>query len=529
MTPGFLRRDFRIRILAVLGILIFGNVLLNSAVVRLDLTKNRIYTLSDASRKTVENLERPLMVKAYFTKDLQPPYNAFEQALKDKLDEYAALSNGKLKYEFKDPTGNAELEEEARRFGISAAKIDFRSRDQREIKTAYLGVAFVYGDKQEAIPIVQNLGGLEYDITRTLRTLTTTAEKKTIGFLTGHGEPDLLRPPQQGGANPLRSILEENYNVANVDMSQKAEIPENISALVVFAPMQEVSARHQFEVDQFLMAGKPVAFFLPSHMADQRSNQLNPLPHNLGGLLEHYGVKLSQQLVLDRRQNGRTQVPIRQGRMVFQALVNYPLHPAVSTFDPDSSIVRQVDAMVLPLQQALSLTDAAKARTDLTARALITSSEFSSVKPVGQLPPLDPQALTDETQAEGEVKGPFPVAYTLEGTFRSQWAEQPLPNEDGTLDGRAVVKESPKNRLLVMGGAEFLRTSGEVFLNMVDWIAQDEDMIAIRSKGESAPPLKTVEPGTQRLIAIANVVGIPVLFVIFGLIRWRVRRRVQDA
>lgn len=529
MTPGFLRTDFRIRFLAVLGILIFANVLVAGTVWRADLTHNRIYTLSDASKNAMQKLEKPLVVKGYFTRDLQQPYASFEQIVKDKLDEYVALSGGRMTYEFKDPTGNQAMEDEARRFGVTAAKIDYRSRDQREIKTAYMGLALVYGDKQEVIPIVRNIDGLEYDITRLLKQLISTEKKKTIGFLAGHGEPDLLRPPQQGGANPLRQMLEENYNVSAVDMSQKAEISADVDALVVFAPMQEVSARHQFEIDQFLMAGKPVGFFVPSHMADMRQNTLNPLDSKLDDLLNHYGVKLTRQLVIDRKQNGRTPFPIRQGRMMFQALINYPLNPATNAFDKDSNIVRDVESMVLPMQQALQLTDAAKARTDLVAKALISSSEFSSVKPEGQLPPIDPQALADEAQAEGEVKGPFTLAYTLEGTFTSQWSDKPLPNDDSTLDGRAVIKESPKTRILVMGGAEFLRTSGEVFLNMVDWLAQDEDLIAIRSRGESAPPLKVTEASTQRLISVGNVVGIPVLFVIFGLIRARARRRVQGA
>lgn len=529
MSPGFLRTDFRVRFLAVLGILIFANVLVASTVWRVDLTHNRIYTLSDASRNVMATLDKPLVVKAYFTKDLQQPYASFEQIVKDKLDEYVALSNGRMSYEFKDPTGNTSLEEEARRFGVTPAKIDYRSRDQREIKTAYMGLALVYGDKQEVIPIVRNIDGLEYDLTRLLKQLVSAQKKKTIGFLAGHGEPDLLRAPQQGGSNPLRQMLEENYNVSAVDMSQKAEVPAEVDALVVFAPMQEVSARHQFEIDQFIMAGKPVGFFLPSHMADLRQGSLNPLDNKLDDLMSHYGIKLTKQLVIDRKQNGRTPFPVRQGRMMFQALINYPLYPAVSTFDRESNIVRDVEAMVLPMHQALQLTDAAKARTDLVAKALITSSEFSTTKPEGQLPPVDPQVLGDAAQAEGELHGPFTMAYTLEGTFTSQWSDKPLPNDDSTLDGRSVVKESPKTRILVMGGAEFLRTSGEVFLNMVDWLAQDEDLIAIRSRGESAPPLKVTEPATQRLISLGNVVGIPALFVIFGLIRARARRRSQEA
>jgi len=531
ITPGFLRRDFRIRLFALAGILVLGNFLLQGLVFRTDLTRGRIYSLSPSSRAIVERLEQPLQVKAYFTRNLQAPYNAYEQAVRDKLDEYQAFSKGMVRYEFVDPTGDEALEGEAKRFGVMPAQIDYRARGQREIKTAYLGMAFVYGDKQEVIPIVRNVNALEYEISRVLKGLTSEGEKKTIAFLLGHGEPDLVKAPnpQQGGVNPLRQALEENYLVTTVDMSQKAEIPEAVDALVVFAPTQEVPARHQFEIDQFIMSGKPVGFFMPSHVADMRQGRLQPLENGLEPLIEQYGVKLTHDLVIDRRQNGRTQFPVRQGRLTFQAQINYPLHPVATTFDRESVIVRDTEGMGLPMHQALALTDAARGRKDLNTRALISSSEFSTIKRDGALPPVDPQALKDEEAAKDEQPGPFPLAYTLEGTFPSAWADKPLPNEDGSLDGRTVVKESPSSRLLVVGGGEFVRQSGEVFLNMVDWLAQDEDLIAIRSRGESAAPLKQLEEATQRAIGMANVAGVPLLFVLFGLIRWRVRRRARTA
>jgi gliding-associated putative ABC transporter substrate-binding component GldG len=528
-TREFLRRDFRIRLLAFAGILVLANFLISGLVARADLTKGKVYSLSPASKAIVARLEKPLQVKGYFTRNLQAPYNAFEQTVKDKLDEYVAWSGGRIRYEFVDPTGKPELEEEARRFGITPAQIDYRSRDQREIKKAFMGVAFIYGDKQEKLPIIQNLGGLEYDITRMIKSLTASSKKKTVAFLQGHQEPDLLRPPPQGGVNPLRQALDENYNVTSVDMSQKADIPDNVDALMVFAPLAEIPARHQFEIDQFIMAGKPVGFFVPSAVADMRQNRLNPLPHGLEPLLENYGVKLTKNLVLDRKQNVVAQVPVREGRMIRLAVVNYPLQPVATDFDKESIMVKDVDKMIMPFTQALALTETARNDKALTARALISSSEYSSTKKDGVQPSLDPQQLMDPEQAKDEQPGPFPLAYTLEGAFKSSWADKPLPNEDGTLDGRQVVKESPKTRLLIVGGAEFIRNSADVFLNMIDWLAQDEDLISIRSRGDAAAPLKPVEESTQRAVSVANVIGVPLLFGVFGFVRWRMRKRARAA
>jgi len=527
MTPSFLKQDFRVRWLAVTGILVLVNILLATTAYRWDLTSDKVYTLSPASRAIVSRLERPLHVKAYFTKDLQAPYNAYEEAVRDKLDEYKAYANGKLVYEFIDPTGDEGLEEEARRFGVSAAKIDFRSRDQREIKTAYMGVAFVYGDTQEVIPIIRNLGSLEYEISRIIRGLTSEQGKQKIGFLQGHGEPDLLRPMPQGGPNPIRQAIDENYEVAAVDMTSSADIPDDIDALIVFAPMEEIPERHQLEIDQFLMQGKPVGFFIPSHTANTRASRLQPINSSLENLLQTYGIKLTKKLVIDRRQNGRTRFPVRQGPLVFQALINYPLFPMTSDFNRDSIIVRDVDAMILPMSQALELTEVARESGGIKATPLIRSSSFSTIKTTGQ-PPVDPQKLMDKELAKDEQPGPFVLAYTLEGMFDSHWAEQPLPTEDdGTPVNRTIEKKSPETRMIVVGGAEFLRTSAQVFLNMVDWLAQDDELISIRPRAPGSSILESLEPETQRLIGLTNVAGLPALFIIFGLIRWQVRRRTR--
>jgi ABC-type uncharacterized transport system involved in gliding motility auxiliary subunit len=256
--------------------------------------------------------------------------------------------------------------------------------------------------------------------------------------------------------------------------------------------------------------------------------RLQPVSANLEPLLENYGIKLTHSLVLDRKQNARTQFPVRQGRMVFQALINYPLHPLATTFDRESVIVRDVDRLAMPFAQVLGLTDAARANTARTYKALISSGESSSIKKDGAAPPTDPQVLSDETQATDEDPGPFPLAYTAEGTFTSFWTDKPLPNDDGTLDGRTAVKESPRTRMLVVGSAEFLRGAGDVFLNIVDWLAQDEELIAIRSRGETLGPLKVLEPTTQRAISLANVVGLPLAFLAFGVVRWRMRKRAQE-
>ena len=121
-TLSRLKWDARVRFLALIGILILGNHLAHRWFVRMDLTEDRVYSLSPATREILDGLDQSVEVRAYFTSDLQAPYSQYAAAVRDKLDEYVAYSGGKIRYEFKDPTGDPALEEEARRFGIFSVK-----------------------------------------------------------------------------------------------------------------------------------------------------------------------------------------------------------------------------------------------------------------------------------------------------------------------------------------------------------------------------------------------------------------------
>lgn len=95
-----------------------------------------------------------------------------------ELDEYKTYSHGRLSYEFLDPGSREELEKEASSFRIPPVQINIIQNDKFELKKVYMGLAFLYEDRQEVIPLVQNTIGLEYDITSTIKRLTSKEIKK---------------------------------------------------------------------------------------------------------------------------------------------------------------------------------------------------------------------------------------------------------------------------------------------------------------------------------------------------------------
>ena len=126
----------------------------------------------------------------------------------------------------------------------------------------------------------------------------------------------------------------------------------------------------------------------------------------------------------------------------------------------------------------------------------------------------------------------LPLAAAIRGTFKSYFADKEIPQAEGvSAPTTEKLTESVENRLIVVGDGDFVRddyrmnqSSVTFFLNIVDWLAQDEDLIAIRSKTITDRPLKELSSGSRKAVKYLNVLGTPLLVIIAGLVHWRMRR-----
>ena len=146
---------------------------------RIDLTQNRLYSLSDISRQVVATLSEPLTINVFFTQNLPAPHNNTERYLRDLLEEYALHGNRKFNYIFYDvsPEGEsinpaaAENRKLASDYGIHPVQIQIVENDEIKFKNAYMGLAIIHGDVIERIPALTSTSGLEYKLTTTIQKL----------------------------------------------------------------------------------------------------------------------------------------------------------------------------------------------------------------------------------------------------------------------------------------------------------------------------------------------------------------------
>ncbi len=322
-----------------LGIVLAILVLLNFVSVRffgrIDMTRTGQFTLADASKSLMRNLDDKVTVKAYFTEDLPSPYNNHRRLLLDQLNEYRAYAKGNLQFEFIDPTDD-KGKQEAQQQGIAPVQVQVVKEDKFEVKQAYMGMVFLYEDRKEVIPVFQNPATLEYEISSTIKRLTTRTQKK-IGFLSGHGEPGLQE------IRRVQEMLRRQYELAPVDVSKGKGVPPDIAALIVMAPATPLPESDKYQIDQYVMGGGRVAFLINRVDANLQNRSGRPLDINTDDLLQQYGVRINPDLVRDLQCANVTIVQEQSG-FSMQSQVPFPYLPLVSNFDKNNVMVKDLRA-----------------------------------------------------------------------------------------------------------------------------------------------------------------------------------------
>ena len=153
-------------------------VLLNVAGItlyfRMDLTANKVYSLSDASRDVVATLSEPLTVKVFFNSNLPAPYNNIERYLHDLLEEYSVAGKRYFNYQFYNVSGEENEETDrnqvlAQNYGIQPVQVQSLEQDEVKFQKAYMGMVMIHGDVIESIPTITSTEGLEYQITSSIQ------------------------------------------------------------------------------------------------------------------------------------------------------------------------------------------------------------------------------------------------------------------------------------------------------------------------------------------------------------------------
>lgn len=525
-----------ITLLAVVGSLILLNVLSVRTFFRKDVTRGGVYTLSKASRDSVSALEDQVIVSAYFTENLPPPYSSNARYVRDLLEEYRAASKGKVSFEFSDPAAQETQEDKekkkevkqdifGRRFrdqtsierdlaqsGIQPVEIRVVEEDQMQTKRAYMGLVIKYQEKKEVIPVVQDVRSLEYDLTTLIRKLTRT-KAPVLGILQGHEEPKLDEKFRR-----LQVLFSQLYDVRPIEIGSKERLDADVDGLFVLGPKTPLRPNELKAIDQFLMKGKSAAFFLDSIQVDLRSFEPTNTDHGLSALLATYGVTVGDQLVADA-QSGQLSVQERRGNMLISMPVPYPFIPQPRQLQSDSPVTNGIAGVTFPFMTALTLNALEGTQASVLARS--SKQSWLEGKPYN----IDPRR--DWRSETITANGPHNLMVQVSGKLPSHYKA-----EASTSSGPdPILAESQGDaRVVVAGGSslawdDFMGQPNQaLLLNTADWLLLDPALLAMRTRGISEATLQPeIADSTRNLVKFGNILGVPLLLVAFGIVRWRMR------
>lgn len=537
------RQQAIIRVLLIAGILIVVNVIALKVFFRWDLTPNKIYTLSDASKSIVSKLDDKLVIKAYFTDNLPAPYNNNRRYLQELLDDYRNASKDKISYEIISPSDESQLETDAQKYGIQPVQVQTVENDRAQALKAYMGVVFLYGGKQETIPFIGSTENLEYDITGVVNRLTQ-AELKKIGVLAG---PNMTGVDKIGKVN---QYLSKFYNVVSIDASKNTPIPNDVKTLIVFSPKAPPQQNQQmglqqpqqpslvpdnlkFAVDQYIMGGGKVIFLMNKvNVTSQQSFQIaQTAPSGLEDMLESYGLKINNTILMDK-ECAFVSVPVQQGPIQMYTQIPFPYYPKILNINKDIPSFGGVGQVFLGFTSDIDLSVAGS--KGLKVSPLLTTSpktglyqEFAMVQASGKM-------FSDTMFKFSNLN----VGAIFEGKFNSFYTGKQIPID--TVQGSMppsgqVLGQSPETKIILLGNGDFptdeFRGPDEnllFFANLIDYMADDAGLSMIRMKDANPKPLNSIEDSTKALVKYGMLAGPPVLVLIYGLLRWRKKKAAKS-
>jgi ABC-type uncharacterized transport system involved in gliding motility auxiliary subunit len=487
---------------------------------------------------------------------------------------------GQLTYSRLDPKTDEEQDALVKQYHIPALQWPAIDKDRIPAGKGVIGLVMSYKGKSVSIPIFQVLRlpiiGTQYSLAKTkdmeeminenIESLVNINEE--IGYLADHGTAPLASPVPFGNPAPdtlstFSHLLRQSYSIHKIDLA-KEPIPSSLKCVVIARPTQHFTRWELFQIDQALMRGQNLAIFLSpfkevhtpaqNPMFGRPQVSYEPLDTGLEKLLKHYGVDVRKSIVLDKdcfmqtlpQQMGGGQRPIYFAPIIKNRNIN-----------KDLPFMKNIKGIIALEAAPLELEKKQLKKNGIKASLLFSSSDKSwEMKPPINLNPQYIAAPGGDTHFEKK-----PLAYMLSGEFTSYFAGKPVPvkesdtpspaKKDETKKAQAkdksasnpeaakiqgetsVIAKGKPARIFITGSAKLLsdqlldaegRSPNAVLvMNTLDMLNNREGMAVMRAKTQELNPLEETDAGTKAAIKAFNIVGLPILVALFGLLVWGLR------
>lgn len=499
---------------------------------RLDLTGERLYTLSRGTRTTLSKIDEPITLRFYFSNRLAdevPSYGVYAQRVRELLDQYVAAAHGKIRLEVYNPLPFSDAEDRAVAFGLQGVPLDAQGEQ------VYFGLAATNStDDQQVIAFFQpeRERFLEYDLTKLVHSLAF-PKKTVVGLISALPlEGDVMAMMRGRPAEPM-AVMEQLQQLDTVKPlgTDIDAIPPDVDVLMLVHP-QKLSEKTLYAIDQFVLkGGKALVFVDPySELQASHPSQLNPpgspSASNLERLFKAWGFEVPADTVAgDRRDAQRVGVPGSRGgtrSLDYVAWLNLkaanlnredmitadlshinmassgiiePLAGAKTKIEP--LITTSPDSEKIPAEKLTGLPDVAgllaefKSDNQRYILAAHVTGPADSAFPDG--PPKPPEPAKPET-TEGEAAPEAAATPTAPAAESLKQSAQPIDvvvvADTDLLDDKFWLQKQEffGQRLLVPTA-----NNGDFVANAIEVLAGGDDLVGLRSRGTSARPFEVIE------------------------------------
>ncbi len=543
--------------IAMILLILLINQLASQRSIRLDLTEEKRYTVSNATKALLQNLDEEVYFEVYLAGELPSNFERFQKSIGEMLDQFKDASGNLVSYKFIDPS-QANNSQARNQFyqsliekGIQPTNLNYKNADGDKMEKLIFPGAIVSKGMGEVpanllkgssaadpeVMLNQAVEGLEYELASAVASLSTNSLNK-IGYITGHGSPDSLE------IAGFKSAVLSSYNLYNVSLKDKTELTGH-DAIVIAKPSKSFSEDEKYLLDQYLMKGGNLLFFIDALSIPSLDSVFGegtvaiPRELNLTDMLFKYGARINQNYILDVNSG---QFPVVTGNIGNQPqiqMIPWPFNPVITNFSNHPS-VRNLDAI---LGQFISEVDTVKAE-GIKKTPLLTTSQYTKV--LGPPVRVAFNDLRDELRPERFTSGPKTIGYLLEGKFSSLYANRLIPRgfDKGTFlpkgnDGKVIIVgdgDIVRNEVdpesgspLELGVEPFSGTTyanKDFVLNLLEYVVDDSGLMEARSREVKIRPLDRVKVKQERnKWQIINVVLPVVLILLLGLLKWYLRNR----
>jgi ABC-2 type transport system permease protein len=567
MKSSSVNRYVQLGLVAVLLVLV--NLLAWQFHARIDLTKEKRYSLAPVTEKLLDSLQHRLTIKIYLDGDLSPEVSRFRESVRTFVEELKVQGGADVDYTFTDPSGNEELQTQLARYGVPPIReVESENTSKTSVRLVFPAVVLTYNGNNEYVDLLKgerySFNGrpnylfaeqqLEYKFTAAIQRLME-PKRPIIGLLRGHGE----LPREQ-----TREVIDEVlkfYKVVDINIRNGQAIPppktnlpeevqkqikgDGIAAVVVLGPDSAFTEREKYELDQYVMRGGKLLWLIDQQQLDrqslvERGKTLTTLKDlNLDDLFAAWGVRFNYDMVQDvscdrlylvagRDENGRPKFEALPW-VYYPRLMVFPPHPITQNLD--AVMMRyagSIDTIAVPNSRRIPLLFTSPNTRSLKGNLLIDLESFFANPPA-------PEVFMN--------KGSKLTGVLVEGKFRSVFAGRKVPTDAFAPNEPSAVftQVTPyPTRLIFLSDGDLPIShrmpyrdpavpydNKTLLLNCIDYLAGDQALANIRAKDVRLRKLDVdkVTKYSSRL-QLLNV-GLPILLIVLGglgRMAWRKRK-----